>query len=295
MVCFHPISGYRRADGALTFKEQESSRGMMTVACGRCIGCRVARSKMWAARCIHEASLHERNCFITLTYDQDHVPSDMSLNHRHWQLFMKRLRKKYGPNIRFYMCGEYGDKFGRPHFHGILFNFDFPDKILWKKERETPLFTSESLQTLWPQGFSTIGAASYESAAYCARYVMKKINGPQAEEHYQYFNEITGEITQRKPEYNLPSNRPGIGYNWFKTYAKELFPDDFIIVKGRKSTVPKYYTDKFKASDPDEFFKVELEREAKQWLARENSTPERLAVREKVLKARMTYLERVIE
>ena len=95
------------------------------IPCRNCVGCRLEHSRQWAMRCTHEAQLHSDNCFITLTYDNAHLPSDFSLDKKHFSDFMKRYRKKFGPNIRYFHCGEYGSKFGRPHYHACIFNHDF--------------------------------------------------------------------------------------------------------------------------------------------------------------------------
>ena len=131
MPCFCPLEGWRSKDRSSTgkrkivFNPRDALRDMpVTVPCGQCIGCRLERSRQWAVRCIHEASLHEDNCFITLTYDDAHLPTDLSLNVSHFQKFMKRLRKRFGEGIRFFHCGEYGENFGRPHYHACLFTSD---------------------------------------------------------------------------------------------------------------------------------------------------------------------------
>ena len=118
--------------------------------------------------------MYDDNCFITLTYSNQHIPADGSLDVRVFQKFMKRLRKRFGDGIRFYHCGEYGSLLGRPHYHACLFNFDFPDKYLWKENNGQKLYRSPSLEELWPYGYSSIGTVTFESAAYVARYILKR-------------------------------------------------------------------------------------------------------------------------
>lgn len=200
MPCYSPLEAWRpvkstRSKNPFIFsyhpEKCSSVSPDLTLPCGQCIGCRLERSRQWAVRCVHEASLHKRNCFITLTYNNDHLPEDRGLHYDHFQLFMKRLRKKYGEGIRFYMCGEYGEKLGRPHFHACLFNHDFSDKTPWKTtETGFKLFRSKELEELWPYGYSSVGAVSFESAAYVARYIMKKVNGEAAEMHYTFCRSI---------------------------------------------------------------------------------------------------------
>jgi len=148
---------------------------------------------------MHEASLHERNCFITLTYDDAHLPVGGSLVPEHFVLFMKRLRFKYGDGIRFFHCGEYGERLGRPHHHCLLFNHDFSDKVVLRGSGVSQLFSSVELDGLWPYGFSSIGTCTFQSAGYIARYTLKKVKGPGAVYHYK----------GRVPEYLTMSRRPG--------------------------------------------------------------------------------------
>lgn len=259
------------------------------VPCGRCIGCRLERSRQWAVRCLNEASLHEDNCFITLTYDDEHIPSDNSLNKEHHQKFMKRLRFKYRQKkIRFFHCGEYGDESDRPHYHTLLFNHDFEDKELYADRESGRHYVSESLNKLWPYGFSVIGDVTFESAAYVARYCLKKINGDDAEEHYKSLNPYTGELTQIEPEYCNMSLKPGIGQGWFSQFAEDIYPDDFQVVRGQKMKPPKYYNGLLEKLDETMHEAVRLKRLE---FAKKNSsenTPQRLAVREKVAKAKLT-------
>ena len=127
------------------------------VPCSKCIGCRLERSRQWAVRCVHEASLYENNSFITLTYRDDCIPENGSLDPDAFQKFLKRLRYYAGP-FRFFGCGEYGEKTKRPHYHACLFNFDFPDRVLWKQHRDVSYFRSALLEKCWPYGFSTNGS-----------------------------------------------------------------------------------------------------------------------------------------
>ena len=118
--------------------------------CGRCIGCKLERARQWAVRCMHEAALHEANCFVTLTYEDDKLPPDGGLRPRDFVLFMKRLRKRYGNGIRFFHCGEYGEKFLRPHHHVLLFNHDWPDKRVCRTSKSgESLYSSGELESLW--------------------------------------------------------------------------------------------------------------------------------------------------
>lgn len=293
MACFHPIAAYQLDSGDIVFVERGRIKRPLFLPCGQCIGCRLERSRQWAVRCMHEAQLHENNIFVTLTYDDDHIPTDFSLNYRHFQLFMKRLRKDFsGRNVRFYMCGEYGEDFQRPHFHACLFNCFFTDrKMQAKLSSGATLWRSERLSELWPFGFASIGDVTFESAAYVARYCMKKVTGPNAEAHYERVNWATGEIIRVEPEFNRMSLKPGIGAEWFKRYRNDVYTSsvdgekDFVIVRGKKVKPPRYY-DKLleKATDFSSDY-VEYLRYKKAQKFGEENTPARLAVREKVAEA----------
>jgi len=208
---------------------------------------------------------------------------------------MKRLRKKYGDDIRFYMAGEYGEQFGRPHYHACMFNFDLPDKKLWKKERDHPLYTSESLQDLWGMGFTSIGGVTFQSAAYVARYIMKKVTGEPAEDHYTWSDPETGEIHTRKPEFTNMSRRPGIGSQWINTYMSDVFPRDFMVVNGKKVSPPRYYTNQYEMLYPEEAARLKLRRQKNAKKRSADNTPARLKVREEVLASRLSQLKRTIE
>lgn len=294
MTCYHPLHGYRSKELTesgkyhIVFSPKDGYVDLpMTVPCGQCIGCRLSRSKQWAVRCMHEASFYDRNCFITLTYNDDNLPKDGSLKLSHFQNFMKRLRKDAGVGVRFYHCGEYGPKHGRPHYHAILFNFDFSDKDYLFSSQGEKIYRSAALEKLWPYGFSSIGDVTYESAAYVARYIMKKVVGKGAEDYYR----------GRKPEYTTMSRRPGIGKAWFTEFYEDVFPDDFVIVNGRKQSVPRYYDSLYEHTYPSDFESVKLRR------CKRNKSPEviwnnsfdRLAVRKEVLQAKLDRLKRYVE
>jgi len=298
LPCFSPLKGYRshtkNANGKrpIVFKTSLAYSDVhVTIPCGQCVGCRLERSRQWAIRCAHEASLYEDNCFITLTYDDAHLPADHSLDVRHFQLFMKRLRKKYGSEIRFYHCGEYGDLYGRPHYHACIFNHDFADKALWKTSNGIPLYRSASLELLWPFGHSSIGSVTFESAAYVARYIMKKITGDPAASHYEFVDRY-GEIHQRKPEYTTMSRRPGIGKKWLDKFQSDVFPDDFVLMNGKKIRPPKFYDSQYEIVDPDAFNSIKSKRKQKGFKHKENNTSQRLRVREKITLLKLNRLPR---
>jgi hypothetical protein len=297
MACFHLIPAWQTSDGSIVFKERGDIVRSLSLPCGQCYGCRLERSRAWAVRCMHEASLHSENCFITLTYDNDHCPTDRSLNYGDFQRFMKRFRKRFKDStIRFYMAGEYGEKFERPHFHACIFGFNFPDRTLWKRTPSGSLiYRSKSLEDLWPFGYSSIGDVTFESAAYVARYVMKKRTGRGVGDHYETTDMETGEIKDRTPEFNRMSLKPGIGYGWYEKYHSDVYPHDYVVVNGREVKPPKYYDKKFAEDFPEAFESLQLERFIDAQSRYEDNTDERLAVKEQVLDAKLGRLKRSIE
>lgn len=245
---------------------------------------------------MHEASLYEDNCFITLTFNEESLQARENPNTvdvTDFQKFMKRLRKKYGKGIRFFHCGEYGDKYGRPHYHACIFNHDFDDRRLYSVRDEVRLYTSESLQELWPFGFSSVGDVTFDSAAYVARYIMKKVNGKNAWHHYSDIDFDTGEIiNQRRPEYTTMSRRPGIGKGWYDLYKKDLYPHDRVVMNGVKMNVPKFYDKQLEKENPYQLEDLKAERVENAKLYQEDNTPERLRVKERIKQRKLNQLPR---
>ena len=157
------------------------------IPCRKCIGCKLEYSRQWADRCMLELKYHMQSCFLTLTYDDNHLKNingdslkegeHASLYLRDFQLFMKRLRKEYeGTKVRYYMCGEYGSESFRPHYHIILFGIDFTDRVFYKRTKQGfYLFNSPCLSKLWNNGHAVIGDVDWDSCAYVARYTAKKM------------------------------------------------------------------------------------------------------------------------
>ncbi len=293
MACFSPITGYRTAAGKVTFKQKEGYYDKpVTIACGQCTGCRLERSRQWAVRCMHEAQMHPKNSFVTLTYDDEHLPLDGGLVLGDWQKFAKRLRKRLGP-FRFYHCGEYGDQYGRPHYHALIFGLDFGhDRKLYRNSKDNSLYTSELLTGTWGMGMSIIGELTFQSAAYVARYCMKKITGEAAADHYTTTNLATGEVHQVKPEYTTMSRRPGIGKSWLDKYQGDVFPSDEVIVNAKKTRPPRYYDYLYELSEPTGLALVKEGRRSAGRKHRSNNTYERLRIRETIQEKKMQQLKR---
>ena len=332
MPCYSPIKGYRAryrnksGKRPIVFKVDEGYDDQpVTVACGRCMGCRLEYSRQWAIRCVHEAQMHDENCFITLTYAPEHLPPDHSIRKEEVQKFMKRLRKAAKVRLRYFACGEYGTKNNRPHYHAIIFGYSFPDRKLWTIKNGNRLYRSELLESVWTKGHSSIGECTFESAAYVARYVTKKYTKPEPSERsdarqerseekinmkYTVVDDTTGEIFTLEPEFALMSRRPGIGRSWLEKYRNDT-NKDFITIRGAKMSLPKYYDQIIEEMEErDELIREEVgtaypeRQEPEMWLRKQrriskvdkaDNTIDRLRVKENVKLAQFKMLHRGLE
>lgn len=239
---------------------------------------------------MHEASLHERNCFITLTYDEKNLPEGGSLQGDHFPKFVRALRKKGFP-LRYYQCGEYGESTNRPHHHACIFGQDWSEE--WERvgtgSQGDPLYRSKTLSTTWSKGLVSVGALTRESAAYVARYVMKKTSGKRVENGtFERVDKQTGEVTAVRPEFATMSLKPGIGEGWIRQFAPETYVDDCCFLEGKRVPVPKYYDTFLQKVDPETYEEVKQKRveKASTPKIKANNTPERLRVREELARHR---------
>lgn len=347
MPCYHPLDAwihrYKKTDSGknlllFNYNTKFCSQPTpdMQVPCGRCVGCRLAKSREWAARAVHEASLYWDNCWLTLTLNDEYMysrPNPYSLQAGQYSevtKFLKRLRKKYGSGIRYLYCGEYGEtcffcnkseKFcscgnyypwrGRPHYHMCLFNHDFSDKRFFKSINGSNHYNSDELDALWTDpdtgiymGHATISDLTADSAAYTARYAMKKITGDKSLEedpvtglrHYQRLSP-DGEIVDILPEFIKMSsgckklNTGGIGKGWLDKYSKEVLDNDSVLFKELRIKPPKYYDKKMALLSPEIFEENKDIRIDKAKNSLDN-TPERLEVRKYITEQRIKNLPR---
>ncbi len=299
MPCFYPLQGWRSSTAGPTGKHAivfQLSKGFsdqpVTLPCGKCLGCRLDRSRAWAVRCYCESKMHQSNEYITLTYNKEHLPKGETLVKRDFQNFMKRLRKKHGKNIKYFQCGEYGPKLGRPHYHACLFNVEFTDKKLWKIENGNRLYTSQQLSDLWSLkgssfGFSSLGSVTFQSAAYVARYILNKKTGEIAKDHYK----------GKTPEYITMSlggknAQGGIGASWLLKYYKDVYPDDFVVIDNRKHKPPRYFDQLYEKIDPEGMREIRLKRVTTNIKNKPHQTSSRLRSREKIQEAKANRLPR---
>jgi len=306
MACYKPLTAWQQDDGSLTFAERGKHLVReLTLACGQCIGCRIQRVNDWTVRCLHEAQMVGLSSFLTLTYDEQHLPPRGDLHYPDFQDFMRKLRIHLNPRVkrgtpkpprrkvRFFCGAEYGSEKGRPHFHALLFGYFPDDRVLCPPGKtDYPMWTSPTVERLWGKGRHDFGLVTPESAAYVAGYATKKITGPQAENHYERCDPVTGELYQVQPEFGRMSLRPGIGSTWLKKYGHtDVFAHDRIIINGTARKVPKYYNEQWKTVDPDRMEELELLRSITAQRFLENNTDARLAVREQCAKAKLQRKE----
>lgn len=302
MPCYCPLEGYwsrevgESGKRRVVFDVHEGYHDLpVKVPCGQCVGCRLERSRQWAIRCMHEASLHDENCFITLTYADEYLPERGSLDRKAFPKFMKRLRKRYeGRKIRYFHCGEYGTVSLRPHYHACLFGFDFEDKELWTTRGGFPVWRSSVLEKLWPFGLSEVGSVTFESAAYVARYIMKRRlgDGSEAEGRDSSVSDgVSGDVCVER-EYATMSRRPGIGREWLEKFGGETYLQDGVVVRGRLMRPPKYYDDQFESLYPDVLESIKKRRRSARdkW----NESWSRLEVRREVAEAKLNLKSREV-
>lgn len=230
---------------------------------------------------MHEAQLHEDNSFITLTYNDEHLPENGQLEYKDFQEFMKRLRERLQrkglPNIRFYMAGEYGSQDQRPHYHACIFGYGFPDRYAWKTGEKHTLFRSNELEELWGKGHASVGTLTPESAAYTAGYIQKKIVGKAAQAHYTRFNPVTGEWFELRPEFNKMSTHPGLGAEWLTKYKSDVYPHDFVMLGDDKQKTPSYYDKLLERSEPHLLEEIKQKRKEREYAQPEDARPKKRA------------------
>ncbi|WNK14167.1 MAG: replication initiator protein [Microvirus sp.] len=293
MSCVKPLKAYWRSRNrdAITFDVNHSAtRVPFSLPCGRCIGCRLEKARQWGMRCLHEKKMWAENSYVTLTYNDKFLPPGATLCLRDLQLFMKRLRKAREPEkVRFFAGGEYGEENKRPHYHMLLFNCGFRDRVFHaENKRGEPLYVSNELNRFWSvdgesMGFCTIGEVTFDSAVYCAKYALKKVNGDKAFEHYNILDEDGCIVSERVPEFAVMSRRPGIGAPYYEKYGSEVLAHDSVVVNGREVNPPRFYDLRSERLCPEAYDKLKRKRKRLAVLNRADNTEERLRVKEKLM------------
>lgn len=286
MSCYHPIEAWDYTpddfDGtvsrSVSFKEpndlqlrkkmiQQGRRLMLP--CRKCVGCRLDKSREWANRVVMEQCYHDESWFVTLTYDDEHLPPayptdpatgeilsvHATLVKRDLQLFLKRLRKNSGQDIRYFAAGEYGTTTYRPHYHLIIFGLHLDDlEILRYNFDGQPYYISNFIAKCWPYGIHILGRVTWQSAAYVARYTMKKATHGFDRRYYA--------VAGIQPEYQTMSLKPAIGRQYYDDHP-ELFDYSTYSVStpngGRKMCPPEYFRKLYRDSHPVESFRRSID------------------------------------
>ena len=293
MTCYHPLHAFQfglTKDGKPSYKitsnkvksiyydevnhhyymsddpNKYDNNKYIDLPCGKCIGCRIDYSRNWALRCMLESEYHSITMFLTLTYDDAHVPHSSYVDYDTGEVkdiltlvpddftkFMKRLRyyysDRYGKELRYFACGEYGSKTLRPHYHAIVFGLDLDDlKLVKQSGTGNDLYESELVNNAWGLGFALLSESNFDTCAYTARYVMKKRKGKDADE-YERFNIV--------PEFVRMSRKKGIGYQYYVDHKDDIYERDEIILKdGKKFKPPKFFDDMYEVDCPEKFQEV---------------------------------------
>lgn len=303
MSCFHPRPAFEqvhRSTGEVSVSIWHPIKGHWDITkrfmtkCDQCSGCRSSYTRSWSLRCWHESLFHKENCFLTLTVNEDSMESvfpGRSLCYEPFQVFIRALRKRLRLKLRFFMCGEYGEQFSRPHYHAIIFGWypSVSDRTFYKSTPAGDLYVSKAVSQCWPFGFHTIGTFSRESAGYVAGYMQKKIKGKLAPKWYG----------GRHPEFAKCSNgggskTGGLGKQFYSKFKRDLYDakDAVTLPGGSKVSIPRYYDKLHSFYHPSHMEKVKLRRQEPDALRDFESTPARLAVREHIHRARLSKLRR---
>lgn len=290
MACYHPskVAVNRRLPVGVR-------ADLVTVPCGKCLGCRADQARDWAIRLVHEADVRQYAWFVTLTYSDESLPTHGTLCPEHLRAFFKALRKLYPPrSLSYYACGEYGESTARPHYHAVLCGPPLLDRDLLDVRPTGPVWRSDTLASVWPHGLHEFSAVTFQSAAYVAGYVRKKVERDERPREfavgvgevfsrYERVDPSTGELVYLQPEFARMSRRPGIGRLWLERYWTDVYPRDFVVMDGREFKPPRYYDKWMEENHPQIMEEVRYQR----YLDQEEFGDEQLIMKEKVHRARV--------
>ncbi len=255
MPCYHPV------------KVKISRKGIYSnvldsqdVPCGICLGCRAEQARQWSVRILHEAQMHAASWFVTLTYDNERIPPNGSLDPTHFSSFIKTVRRdEQAGKVSYFACGEYGEITARPHYHAVLFGPRFLDRYLFRGSDSSPIWRSPTLEAYWPHGLTEFGTVTAASAAYVAGYVRKKVSKKCFPHAYMRYDD-NGELFDIEPEFSRMSLRPAIGRTWLEKYWQDVYPRDFVLVDGKEFKPPRYYDKWMDHNHPEMMLQVRQKR-----------------------------------
>lgn len=263
-----------------------------------CVGCRLERARQWAMRCMHEKRLHSASAWLTLTYRNERLTflenGLATLVKRDVQLFLKRLRSGRQSELRYFMCGEYGETTQRPHYHVLMLNTSFPDMKFHKRSRSGKnLFASAELDGVWKLGDCLIGEVDFESCAYTAGYMLK--NDYVVGRLEEYKEAQARRLAGRQEEYIAMSLKPGLGAGYWSKYQDEICQHDSVIVRGHEVSIPRFYSERWKKKDLASFEKAARLRRARARKKALENTNWRMHHRECFLIAKRRFWKRSSE
>lgn len=293
MPCYFPMDLYKSrtpGEGMTLLRSGGYIDTAIKVPCGQCIGCRLEYTRQWAIRCHHESKTHTDNCFITLTYSDEHLPFRGILCKLDWQKFAQRLRDIKG-KFRYMHAGEYGD-LGRPHYHASIFGVSFADiEKHGKNQQGDQYYISAELDEIWGMGNCLITDLNFRTSRYVAQYMLKKYKGQDAERHYAIVDTDTGEyFGQRPAEYATMSNRPGIGHAWINEWMTDVYPADEVIIDGHPQRPPAYYDTQYEKINPEGMRVIKIKRQQLDEQVVWNNTADRRYIREQLKQRKLLYL-----
>lgn len=252
------------------------------VACNHCYACTLNSSAEWATRIMFEAKKYECNFWLTLTYNDDNLPIAEKMNFGeetftnygdemwitgtlvpdHITTFLKSLRKNYErkghKGIKFYLCGEYGEKTKRPHYHIVLMNCPLDISQFYGSHIDTNFkahWKSHELKRYWDKGIHDICELEWSDAAYTARYCAKKIFKTVSNRDYA--------ANGKEPEFVRMSR--GIGKDYFLENKEKIIKQDGVVAKTVKGNVtkvkmPRYYMKLIEKENPQLFEDIKKSR-----------------------------------
>nr|QJB21694.1 MAG: replication initiator protein [Microvirus sp.] len=255
-MCTREITAFVNPDGGRPIFGYQGVRDglpQIKLPCGKCPECQKDYYTSWATRGSRELLQWEHSVFITLTYDEKNLPPDNSLDKKHVQDFIKRVKKHFKSTkenpIRQTYCGEYGSRTHRPHYHAILYNCDFSDaKKKYMSPQRHQVYESETLSRLWGKGLAEFGYATPASIAYIAKYILKKKT--RKEKESPLIVERDGLTFEVAHEFIEHSRNPGIGAYMRGT---ESLKKGYLTVNGVKKKIPKYYMEWLRVNDPETY------------------------------------------
>lgn len=280
MACYHPITLPVKQkpitpDGRAFWVER-------TLPCGKCLGCRANQARDWSIRIMHETQMHDAAWFLTLTYSNERIPENGSLDPTHLRKLFKDLRRSQEQPISYFACGEYGEETQRPHYHAVVYGVDFLDKHIHRPDPTRPVWRAKSLEDHWPHGISEFSTVTPGSAAYVSGYVRKKVSKRDNPEAYTRVDDDTGELVEIHPEFSRMSLKPAIGKRWIEKYWTDVYPRDYVVVAGMEFRPPRYYDKWMDQNHPDIMFDVRYQRDQNAVYLAE----EKLLAKEKIHDAR---------